>query len=54
MKFSEIAKMTEEEARTRLEKIRWPHGATCVHCGSMDVIKVNNIKEVIKMKIIII
>ena len=42
MRFSEIAKMSEEEARTRLENIRWPHGATCVHCGSMDVIKVNN------------
>jgi transposase-like protein len=42
MRFSEIAKMTEEEARARLEKIRWPNGATCVQCGSMDVIKVNN------------
>lgn len=42
MKFNEIAEMTEAEARAHLEKIRWPHGAACVHCGSMNVIKLNN------------
>ena len=26
----------EDAARTHMEKVRWPHGATCPHCGAMD------------------
>lgn len=28
---------TEEEARQYLEKLRWPDGAVCPHCGSVNV-----------------
>ena len=30
----EVAKMTENEARTYLEGIRWPEGPVCPHCGA--------------------
>lgn len=32
----EIARMTEDQARTFLEKIRWPDGVACPHCGVVD------------------
>lgn len=33
----ELAQMTEDQARTMLEKIRWPEGVYCPHCGSVGV-----------------
>ena len=42
MKFKDAIKLTEEQARERLEEIRWPDGATCSHCGSKRVTKLNN------------
>jgi len=36
-----LCRMTEEEARTFLEGIRWPEGPVCVHCGSKDVVVLN-------------
>lgn len=30
----DVARLTEEEARTILENIRWPNGPVCPHCGS--------------------
>lgn len=39
MNLSEVTKLTEEEARDYLEKIRWPTGPVCPHCGAMDVVK---------------
>lgn len=32
-----LARMTESEARSLLEGIRWPNGPVCVHCGSINV-----------------
>lgn len=34
MNLAELTKMTEEDARAFLEKLRWPRGPKCVHCGS--------------------
>ena len=33
----DISKLTEDNARSLLEKIRWPNGPTCAHCGSGNV-----------------
>jgi transposase-like protein len=35
----EVARLTEEEARAYLESIRWPTGAACPRCGSVEVTK---------------
>jgi transposase-like protein len=37
--FTEIAKLSPEQAREHLEKLRWPNGAACPHCGSITVYK---------------
>ncbi|MFH1113773.1 MAG: IS1595 family transposase [Pseudomonadota bacterium] len=34
MDLSQITEMTEAEARTFLELVRWPHGPVCPHCGN--------------------
>lgn len=34
MTLTQIARMTDEEARAYLESIRWPDGPVCPHCGS--------------------
>lgn len=34
--FMELAQMTEDEARSWLESIRWPDGPSCPHCGSTE------------------
>jgi len=39
MKFAQLTKMTEDEARHYLEGIRWPNGPVCAHCGSTEVTK---------------
>jgi transposase-like protein len=31
--LSTLGRLTEEEARKMLERIRWPHGPVCPHCG---------------------
>lgn len=31
--LSSLGKVTEAEARRMLERIRWPHGPVCPHCG---------------------
>jgi transposase-like protein len=33
----DVGRLTEDEARTILENIRWPNGIACPHCGSMRV-----------------
>ena len=33
----DAARLTEDEARTILEKIRWPKGPVCPHCGGKNV-----------------
>lgn len=32
-----LQKLTEDEAREFIERIRWPHGPVCPHCGSISV-----------------
>lgn len=31
--LSSLAKLNESQARSMLEKLRWPHGPVCPHCG---------------------
>jgi transposase-like protein len=39
MDYMDITRMDEGEARAYLERIRWPNGPACVHCGDTDVIR---------------
>jgi len=39
MNLLTLSKLTEEESRETLERIRWPDGARCPHCGSKVVVK---------------
>ncbi|MGA7579649.1 MAG: IS1595 family transposase [Desulfobaccales bacterium] len=41
MNLSEISKLTEEEARDYLEKILWPNGPVCPHCGNQGAWPIN-------------
>ena len=34
--LAELSKLTEEGAREYLERVRWPHGPVCPHCGVVD------------------
>jgi transposase-like protein len=34
--LAELSKLTEDEARAYLERIRWPYGPVCPHCGVVD------------------
>jgi transposase-like protein len=36
-KNQQVMNMTEEQARAHIEAIRWPNGPACVHCGSVNV-----------------
>src|SRR5258708_14630360 len=36
MNLSDVSKLTEEQAREMLERIRWPNGPVCPHCGAMS------------------
>jgi len=40
MASMDVGRLTEHEARTILENIRWPEGITCPHCGSNNITKV--------------
>lgn len=44
MNLTDVAKLSEESAREYLEKIRWPNGARCPHCGSDTVTKLQGEK----------
>ncbi|MFN0006650.1 MAG: IS1595 family transposase [Planctomycetota bacterium] len=37
--LAELGALTEEEARTYLESLRWPNGPVCHRCGSMSAFK---------------
>lgn len=37
MTLADLGKLTEEQARTMLEGIRWPNGPVCMHCGGLRV-----------------
>jgi transposase-like protein len=36
MNLSELSALTADEARETLERIRWPNGPVCPHCGSTE------------------
>jgi transposase-like protein len=36
----DVGRLTEDEARTILENIRWPKGIACPHCGSMRITRI--------------
>jgi transposase-like protein len=36
----DVGRLTENEARTILEGIRWPEGPVCPHCGSSNVTRI--------------
>lgn len=36
----DVARLTEDEARTILERIRWPKGPTCPHCQSQNATRI--------------
>ena len=36
----DVARLTEDEARTILEAIRWPDGPVCPHCGSKTATRI--------------
>ena len=36
MNLSELSKLTEEQARETFERLRWPHGVICPHCGCAE------------------
>ena len=40
----DVGRLTEEEARSILESIRWPHGLACPHCGSVKVTRMETVK----------
>ena len=35
----ELARLSEDEARTMIESIRWPNGPECPHCASMNAVR---------------
>jgi len=39
MNLSEISSLSEDQARELFERIRWPQGPMCPHCGSTDWIR---------------
>jgi Transposase zinc-ribbon domain len=36
----DVGRLTETEARTILEAIRWPNGPVCPHCGGVIVTRI--------------
>ena len=42
MSAIDVGRLTEDEARTILETIRWPDGPTCPHCGVKTVTRLSN------------
>ena len=42
MAFIDVCRLTEDEARTILEKNRWPEAPACPHCGSLNVTRIQN------------
>jgi len=45
MNLSELSKLTEDQARETLERIRWPNGPVCAHCGATENITKFNGKK---------
>ena len=45
MTLTQLARMTEDDARQYLENIRWPDGPPCPHCGSVKVTRLQGEKH---------
>ena len=45
MTLTDIAKMTEDDARDYLEQLRWPNGPVCPHCESDNVTRMHGEKH---------
>ena len=43
MNLAELTALTEDDCRAYLEKIRWPDGAVCPHCGSKEVTELRGV-----------
>ena len=43
MNILEIASMTEEDARTYLEGLRWPNGPVCPNCEKQNVTRMKGL-----------
>ena len=41
MNTSQLSRISEDEARTMLENIRWANGPMCPHCGNLNVIELS-------------
>lgn len=39
--LNSLCELSEDEAREMLERLRWPEGAVCPHCGSKEPYKLN-------------
>lgn len=39
-KGQQVPNFTEDEARAFFERLRWPNGPACIHCGSVNVYRV--------------
>ena len=37
--LTDVSKLTEDQARDTFERIRWPNGPVCPHCGSVEATK---------------
>src|ERR1700719_1580114 len=37
--LTDVSKLTEDQARETFERIRWPNGPVCPHCGSVEATK---------------
>ena len=37
--LADVSALTEEQALAYFEAIRWPNGLCCVHCGSLNVVR---------------
>jgi transposase-like protein len=37
----DVGRLTENQAREILEKLRWPKGIECIHCKSKNVVRIN-------------
>jgi len=40
MSYIDVARLTEDQARAILEKIRWPKGIICPHCGGTNIVRI--------------
>ncbi len=44
----DVARLTEDEARTILERVRWPNGPVCPHCGSRKATRIEAKSEKVR------